>query len=58
MQQLSIRFESNYGSCTGRSSENICSNSAQGPRVTIAVVQVGAVKIYVAVVEVLKKMER
>jgi hypothetical protein len=36
-----------------------CSNSARGSlRVIIAVVQVGAVKIYVAAVEELKKKER
>jgi len=38
-----------------------CWNSAfnaQGSRVIIAVVQVGAVKIYVAVVEALRKKER
>jgi hypothetical protein len=32
--------------------------NAQGSRVIIVVVQVGAVKIYVAVVEALKKKER
>ncbi len=38
-----------------------CWNSAfnaQGPRVIIVVVQVGAVKIYVAAVEALNKKER
>jgi hypothetical protein len=35
-----------------------CSNSARGLRVTIAVVQVGAVKTYVAAMEELKKKER
>jgi hypothetical protein len=76
-----IRYDSNYSSCTGRSSENICSSSggaqekgktgwnsiwnaetqqsnAQDTRVIIVVVQVGAVKIYVAAVEALRKKER
>jgi hypothetical protein len=68
---LCTRFEINYSSCTVRSSSkdillvwNLsmkCWNSAfnaQGSRLTIVVVQLGAVKIYVAAVEVLTRNER
>jgi hypothetical protein len=53
------KVRGNYSSCTGRSSENICSNSGgaqeKGKRGSK---QDGAVKIYVATVEALRKKER
>jgi len=66
------KVEGNYSSCTGRSSENLCSSSRDAQekgkrgggqnsmklKVIIVVVQVGAVKIYVAAVETLRKKGR
>ncbi len=55
--QQQWRLETKYSSCTVRSSENICSSSG-GSRLSIVVVQLGAVKIYVAAVEALRKKKR